>query len=657
MKKASVHFKDISWQNWIPSESLSYGHNEKSKITSRIYAVIGASLTGQSFVKFRGFGPEFKELIKELNAHTSEREVIGTDIFLFPQNGKSSLDLLKTTARIGRDLGFQYGAEVKLQSINNAIDIFSDGTLMGHVVKKNKIANTLYRRSLIAGRLITASNAEQEAEKLLRKILPDSPYSGIVHAVGGYVRDELLSQMYPDKATPSKDLDAVVEMKGGAKKVTHYLHSLLKNSEGKPATHSPHELGAGYPIWSLSFLKGEEGNAKIGDTVFFTSGAELELADTQKEAFPDPESRQRVTTHGTLEEDVKRRDFTVNMLLKDLTTGEIKDVTGVSKKDLKAGVLKGHPDVDLNQIFSDDPLRMIRLVRFKAKYDWSIPQDVKEIVKNNAHRLNIVSSERIREELIKIISYGKLKEAINLMKEVGFDKVDAGEELNAISFLLDKLKTMDISHDSKHHIDTEDKKDDKVIDHTLNVIDEAQNTIEAQLAALLHDIGKPESRTVSEEGKVKFLKHEEAGLQIAEDILRKFKFQSKTISKVLFLIENHMRPHSLENASDKALRKFIRDMGDNLDDVLDLAKADSEGKNPSSPYIDKLRIRINKLQNAVIAPTTKAVINGKEVMDLLNIKPGPEIGKINDFVLDMQDENPELTKDEAKKAILDKFKK
>jgi len=156
---------------------------------------------------------------------------------------------------------------------------------------------------------------------------------------------------------------------------------------------------------------------------------------------------------------------------------------------------------------------------------------------------------------------------------------------------------------------------------------------------------------------VKFLKHEEAGLQIAEDILRKFKFQLKTINKVLFLIKSHMRPHSLDGASDKALRKFIRDMGDNLDDVLDLAKADSEGKNPATPYVDKLRERINTLQNAEIAPVTKAILNGKEVMDILSIKTGPEVGKINQFILDMQDENPQLSKEEAKKAILNKFKK
>ena len=117
-----------------------------------------------------------------------------------------------------------------------------------------------------------------------------------------------------------------------------------------------------------------------------------------------------------------------------------------------------------------------------------------------------------------------------------------------------------------------------------------------------------------------------------------------------------MRPHSLENASDKALRKFIRDMGENLDDILDLAKADSEGKNPSSPYVDKLRLRINTLKNAVIKPSIKPILNGKEIMEILDIKPGPQISKINEFLLDLLDEKPELIKEEAEKAIIKQFK-
>jgi len=535
----------------------------------------------------------------------------------------------------------------------------SDGNYVKKENKKmNKIANKLSTHIRIAQKLILATNAEKEVEKALKEILPGTEFQNKAHAVGGFVRDEILSKLKPEMGIEAKDLDIVVEMREGAKKITEFLHKTLKNSKGEAVMHRPHLMGAGYPIWQISFYNDENGDTQLGDKTFKTSGAVIEFADTQKEAFPDPKTRQRVTQYGTLEEDIKRRDFTTNMLLKDMTSGEIKDLTGVSKTDIEKGVLRGHPDVDLNQIFADDPLRMIRLIRFKVKYDWDIPEDVKAIAKKNANRLNILSAERLEGELTKVMQYGKLPEAISLMKELGFNKVEIkdDEELNPVSFLLKELEKLDIRHESPHHVDTDDWKDDKVIDHTINVIRKTKKTVHAQWAALLHDIGKATAKTKDElTGKTSFKKHEEEGLEIAEEILRKFKFDRKTIDKVLRLIKNHMRPHSLEGASDKALRKFIREVGDDLDDVLDLAKADSEGKNPPQPYVDELRRRIDALQNAVIETKVKPVLNGKEVMDLLGIKTGPKVGEVNAFLMDLQDEKPELTKEEAKEAILKKF--
>jgi len=652
---------DMSYQDWIPSESIAYGPNEKERLSSRIYGMIGADTYGKSYVHFRGFGPEYKQLIDKTRKG-KEVELIGSDIIIYPNDGYA-LGLMKEVAIEGRKLGFQYGAAVNLRAINRAIDPFVDGTLLGRiekkVTKKEKIANKLSTHIRIAQKLILATNAEKEVEKVLKEILPGTEFANKAHAVGGYPRDELLNILDPKLNIEVKDLDIVVEMRGGAKKISHFLHNNLKNSKGEDVMHRPHELGAGYPIWQISFYTDENGDTQIGNKIFKTSGAVIEFADTQKEAFPDPDSRQRITTHGTLEEDIKRRDFTSNMLLKDMTTGEIKDLTGVSKSDIEKGILRGHPEVDLNKIFADDPLRMVRLIRFKVKYDWTIPDDVKKIVRKNANRLNILSAERLEGELTKIMSYKKLPEAISLMRELNFDKVeieDKDGELNPVSFLLGELKKLDISHESPYHVDTDDIKDDKVIDHTINVIKKSKSTVHAQWAALLHDIGKAKTKTKDEEtGKVNFLKHEEAGLDISEEILRKFKLDKKTIDKVLRLIQNHMRPHNLEKASDKALRKFIREMGDDLDDVLDLAKADSEGKNPPQSYVDKLRKRIDILQNAVVKPKTKPILNGKEVMEILNIKTGPKVGEVSDFLMDLQDEKPDLTKEEAKKIIIDNF--
>jgi tRNA nucleotidyltransferase/poly(A) polymerase len=177
-------------------------------------------------------------------------------------------------------------------------------------------------------------------------------------------------------------------------------------------------MGAAYPIWQITF----KDNVEFDGETYRTKGAVIEFADTQTESFPDPESRQRVVEYGDLKQDVERRDFTVNMLMKDLSTGEVRDLTGTSINDIKKGILRGHPGVDFNKILRDDPLRMMRLIRFQAKYGWKVPLSVLKIVKRNAGRIKAVSGERIRDELIKVMKLGKLAQAIKMMKVVGLLK-------------------------------------------------------------------------------------------------------------------------------------------------------------------------------------------------------------------------------------------
>ena len=216
------------------------------------------------------------------------------------------------------------------------------------------------RHILAIAKSVLASSSEKEVERLMRAILPGTPFAGKTHGVGGYVRDEALG-------IDAKDLDVVVEMRNGAEKITAFLHQMFPVE-----TTSPHRLGAGYPIWQITFKEDIEHE---GET-YATQGAVIEFADTQKEMFPDQNSRQRVVEYGTLREDIDRRDFTVNSLLKDLTTGEIVDLTGSSLQDIKNGVLRGNPGVDFDKILRDDPLRMIRCIRFQAKYGWSVPLSV-----------------------------------------------------------------------------------------------------------------------------------------------------------------------------------------------------------------------------------------------------------------------------------------
>lgn len=483
---------------------------------------------------------------------------------------------------------------------------------------------------LSVARDLQASKSEKEVERLLGIVLRGTSFANKTHAVGGYVRDEVMG-------LEAKDLDIVVEMRGGAEKLTSYLHQLF------PAeTSTPRRLGAGYPIWQIVFKDNVD---HLGDT-YETEGAVIEFVDTQKEAFPDPSSRQRVVEYGTLREDIERRDFTVNMLLKDLTSGEVMDLTGTSVKDIRDGVLKGHPDVDFGKILRDDPLRMMRLIRFQAKYGWSIPMEILKAVRRNASRIGIVSGERIQGELVKIMEIGKLAQAIRLMKAVGL-----------LQYVLPEVQAMEGVH---QEYSKGSHQEGDVLRHTLLVLQNAKPGVENQLAALLHDVGKPDSREIID-GLVRFIGHEKVGGEIAEAILRRLKFDAETIRRVRRIVESHMRPHHLTrgDVGPTALRRFIREVGDELvDAVLDLAHADSEGNLPVENLIPDFRREIEEVRKPA-QQAENLPLDGRDVQRILGIGPGKQVGEALQFLkdkkFDFAQRGREMTPGDAEDLLRSQF--
>jgi len=497
---------------------------------------------------------------------------------------------------------------------------------------------------------LISTSAEKEVERFLKSFLPGTEFAGKLKAVGGYVRDEYLSLIKNDPSIESKDLDIVVNMRDGAEKVTNFIYDtfnkktlwdkvkeLFSGTSNNPVS-KPRQLGKGYPIWQITFKK----DITYKSEKYHTRGAVIEFADTMKEVFPDPSSRQRQTLPADLKEDIERRDFTVNMLLKDMTTGEIEDATGVSKEDIAKGILRGHPGVSLDKIFNDDPLRMLRLIRFQAKYGWDIPRSVLKTVKRNADRIEIISSERIKEELEKIMKLGKLKKAVKIMSATGLLKHVLPE--------VEALKG--VKQPEKHHSEGD------VYRHTLMVLDNTKPGIESQLAALLHDIGKPKTQDLLED-KITFYGHDDVGSEIAAAILKRLKFDNKTIDKVKKMVKYHMRAHRIgDKPSVKTLRKFVRDVGEEtIDAVLDLSRADELGRIPSSENIPDLRKKIEEARKLPIK--AEPVLDGKEIMKLLGLKSGPDVGKAKKLLTDIADDYAEkgkrLTKSRAKKELLKQF--
>jgi putative nucleotidyltransferase with HDIG domain len=328
-----------------------------------------------------------------------------------------------------------------------------------------------------------------------------------------------------------------------------------------------------------------------------------------------------------------------------MTTGEIEDLTGQSKDDIKKGILRGHPKIPMDKTFEEDPLRMIRLFRFQAKYDWDIPMAVLHAVKRKADRITIISSERIMEELKKIMELGKLKQTIKLMSATGL-----------LKHILPEIEALKgVKQNLKWHTEGDAYK------HTLMVLKEAPPGVDNQIAALLHDVGKATTTSMLEE-EIHSYGHEDVGADIAEAVMKRLKFDNDTTSRVKKMVKNHMRPHHLgRGAGPKALRKFIRDVGDELvDSILALARADELGKIPSTHDIPDLIEKIKKIrEESKEKITEKTILNGKEIMDLLDIPTGVDVGRAKKMLIDLEDEyaekGEELTKETAKKELLKSF--
>jgi len=442
-------------------------------------------------------------------------------------------------------------------------------------------------------------------KNFLIESLKSTPFHEHVFFVGGCVRDEIL------KLVP-KDFDLVVDMNHGAEDLTLFLHTKFPNIVSKPR-----QLGH-FPIWQIS-----------------VHNELVEVADTMDEN----------NIFCSLKNDVLRRDFTLNSLLKNLKD-ELIDLTG-SLEDIKKGVLKIHSD----KVFDKDPLRLLRLVRFNAKFGFKIPLSVLRLAKKEAFKINNSATERVVEEIKKIAVTGNFFKAIKLMKITGLLKHLLPE--------IDVLKTTE--HDARHS-------EGCVLTHTLLVMKHSKPNLIAQLAALFHDVGKPAAQKIeikpfmskSPAGficgeKISFIDHEDAGADLTRSALERLKFDNDTTNKVVKLVKLHMRPHFLIKASIKAYRRFIRDCDDMLEDVLDLAEADSLGRLPVKNFIPEIRLKISEVLAMPVKVKKTAILNGNEIMSTLGIGPSKKVGEITKFLIDLEDtfveEGLVLTKEDAIERI------
>jgi len=429
----------------------------------------------------------------------------------------------------------------------------------------------------------------EDALQRLRVGLAGTPYEGKVYLVGGYVRDKLLKRRLPS------DVDLVLE--GDALQLAQFLY------ERGIADHPP----VTYP--------------RFGTAMVHLGEIAVELVTARAESYHDASRKPATVKPATLYEDALRRDFTVNTLLENLHTGAIVDPLGVGLSDLQARWLRTPRDP--HETFYEDPLRMLRAVRFAVQLDFTLDPVAVQAIREQAERLKIVSIERIQAEFTRLMDSPPAAAGLQMLLEVGL----------LAQFAEPLLPMVGCTQNDYHLYD--------VWGHSLQTvqhIDPTGLTIpawELRLAALLHDVGKPATRTVDEDGAIHFYEHDRVGAEIARAWLRTLRYSNETIERITTLVRLHMRPgFYTPQWRDAAVRRLIRDAGDLLEPLLRLVEADIQAQRHDVIHADIAALRQRIAQVQAIQPAThwRSPLTGEQIMQRFGLNPSPLVGQLKRYL-------------------------
>ncbi|MBA4510070.1 HD domain-containing protein [Clostridium sporogenes] len=343
--------------------------------------------------------------------------------------------------------------------------------------------------------------------------------------------------------------------------------------------------------------------------------------------YEDNRHPKEVKFTSNLKEDLKRRDLTINAMAYNDKTGLIDYFNGLEDLNNKIVRCVGNS----KDRFNEDSLRMLRCIRFASQLNFDMEKSTKFNIRELSKNINNVSMERIRDELCKIL--------VSSQPVYGIRNI---VELNLVDYIIPELKDcVGFQQHNKHH-------DKDVYGHILSVVENVPNKLELRLAALLHDIGKPKCFNIGEDGQGHFYGHQKISADMTKDILKRLKFDNKTIDKVDKLVYNHMTRYNKLRTPN--IKKFINKVGiDNLDDLFELQIADIKGSAKEYHSFDNvlnLKIKCEKILSEKQPLTIKDLdIDGHDLMEL-GIKQGKEIGIVLNKLLDIILENPNLNNKE-----------
>jgi len=415
------------------------------------------------------------------------------------------------------------------------------------------------------------------------------------YLVGGCVRDLLLSRR---------------SLNEGGGKIEPQDWDVTTNAK-------PEEIGK-------VFLKSFTDN-KFGTVTVLTDSKNPKLKEIEitpfriDEKYTDKRHPDKIKWAKTIEEDLARRDFTVNAMAAEIKNSELKIVDPFNgQKDLENKIIRavGSPE----DRFSEDALRMLRAVRFAAVLNFKIEEKTIKAIKKNSPWLQAISKERIRDELLKIIMAERAAEGIELLRKLGL-----------LKYIIPELEEGYKVSQNKHHIYD-------CYEHSLRSLDYAAKkdfNKYVRIAALLHDVGKPRSKE-GEGLDSTFYNHEIIGAKMTFRILNRLRFSKKDIEKITNLVRYHLFYYNVDEVGEASVRRLVRNVGlENMDELLEVRMADRIGSGvpKAEPYkLRHLKYLIEKVSQDPIS-VKMLKVKGNDVMNILKIKPGPKIGLVLDILL------------------------
>lgn len=435
-------------------------------------------------------------------------------------------------------------------------------------------------------------SATERALAAMREATRGTAFENRVYVVGGYLRDLALG------VESEHEVDLVVEGDALA------LASLLDEAG----------LSAHRPVVYERF----------GTAMLSIAGCTVELATARSESY-EAGSRKPKVRPATLREDVLRRDFTINTLVRGLHSDVVQDLTGLAHADLAARRIR--TPLDAVETFRDDPLRMLRAVRFAVRFDFRIDASTWAALVQMAPRLSllgpgrpVVSAERIRDEFVKIMEGPRPADGLRLLLD--------GRLLE--QFAPELVETVGVRQNAWHNLD--------VWEHSLAALASlgGDASLSVRLAVLLHDVGKPRTRT-EHAGEVRFLGHARIGAEMAFRLLRRLRLPRALCQQVSELVRLHMRLGEVNDSwSDGAVRRLLRDTGERLGQLVEVARADIAAMGPGASRIDLDAIvqRIAAVEASSRSMGMRSPLDGRQIMRVLGVRAGPVVGRAKQYLLE-----------------------